>query len=334
MKNVDLLISKLDKKLKSLHQEQSIVAKTGKTGILEQPLLSEYLQLATTDGTIPGVDLIALDALSNRFNLYEDERERQQILAARADELNDSNDTDILASIQTIQDIYPSIYLLAKEQLVLTRGRATKQPDTIPVVLDKTPVTQAPPEPITSKEPQTKSGLVIAFCIISAVLGGVIVNSFNKSPTPTPSTAANNLQPTSTGTQSSSAGNNNSAPTSTATAPQTRPSPAQAIRDHYQALNARNYDLTWDNLTFRFKSESGNSSTLARKEYEDWWNSVRSIDLQRAETASISSDGSRAVVNYRHGYTMNSGRFIQDRHTHIFLVWDVEKSKWLIDKRS
>lgn len=110
MANVDLLISKLDKRLKSLAQEQSIVARTSKTGILEPPLLSEYLRLATTDGTIPGVDLIALDALSNHFNLYEDDRERQQILAARADELNDSNDSDILASIQTIHNIYPSIY--------------------------------------------------------------------------------------------------------------------------------------------------------------------------------------------------------------------------------
>ena len=167
------------------------------------------------------------------------------------------------------------------------------------------------------------------FCIVSAILGGVIVNSFNKSPNP-----ANTPQPTSTGVQASSIGNNNSAPNRTVTAPQTRLSPAQAIRDHYQALNARNYDLAWDNLTSHFKSESVNSSTLARKEYEDWWNSVRSIDLQRVETSSISSDGNSAVVNYRHGYTMNSGRFIQDRHTHIFLVWDVEKSKWLIDKRS
>jgi hypothetical protein len=329
MKNVDLLISKLDKKLKSLHQEQSIVTKTGKTGTLEQPLLSEYLQLATTDGTIPGVDLIALDALSNHFNLYEDDRERQQILAVRADELNDSNDSDILTSIQTIQDIYPSIYLLAKEQLILTKERAPKES-----ARNEPPVLQVQPETITPKEPQTKSGLVIAFCIISAILGGVIVNSFNKSPNSALPTAANSSQPISTGIQSSSVGNNNSAPTSTVATPQTRPSPAQAIRDHYQALNARNYDLTWDNLTSRFKSESGNASTLARKEYEDWWNSVSSIDLQRAETASISSDGSRATVSYRHGFTMNTGRFVQDKHTHIFLVWDEGKGKWLIDKRS
>jgi hypothetical protein len=334
MANVDLLISKLDQRLKSLHQEQSTVAKASETAILEPPLLSEYLRLATTDGTIPGVDLIALDALSNHFNLYEDERERQQILAARADELNDSNDSDILASIQTIHNIYPSIYLLAQDQLILTRGRATKGTEVSLVDRNESPVLTASPEPITPKQPQAKSGLVIGFCVISAILGGVIVNSFNKSPNSILPTAVNSSQPISTGLQSSSVGNNNSAPISAATQSQTRPSPAQAIRDHYQALNARNYDLTWDNLTSRFKSESGNASTLARKEYEDWWNSVRSIDLQRAETASIISDGNRAIVSYRHGYTMNTGRFVQDKHTHIFLVWDEGKGKWLIDKRS
>jgi hypothetical protein len=235
-----------------------------------------------------------------------------------------------LASIQTIHNIYPSIYLLAQEQLILTRGRATKEAE----VRNELPVIEAPPEPITPKQPQTKSGLVIGVCIISAIFGGAIVNSFSKSPNPASPTAANNPQPISSGVQASSTGNNNLVPTSTAATPQTRPSPAQAIRDHYQALNARNYDLTWDNLTSRFKSESGNSYTLARKEYEDWWNSVRSIDLQRAETASVSSDGSRAIVSYRHGFTMNTGRFVQDKHTHIFLVWDEEKGKWLIDKRS
>ena len=330
MSSIDSLVPELDRKLRSLYQEQSLVTKTGKTDVSEQPLLSEYIRLTKTGGIIPGVEFIVLDALSKRFSLYEDNRECQQILAAMADELNDSAAGDILASIQIIQNNYPSVYQLAKGQLILTGERTDQKTGLLPLVeVKNVPVIPPPLQTLTSKEPQTKSGLIVGFCIVSAILGGVIVNSFNKSPNP-----ANTPQPNSTDVQASSIGNNNSAPNSIVTTPQTRLSPAQAIRDHYQALNARNYDLAWDNLTSHFKSESGNSSTLARKEYEDWWNSVRSIDLQRAETSSISSDGNSAVVNYRHGYTMNSGRFIQDRHTHIFLVWDVEKSKWLIDKRS
>lgn len=326
MASIDLLIPELDRKLRSLHQEQSLVIKTGKTGILEQPLLPEYLRLTKTVGIVPGIELIALDALSKYFNLYEDERDRQQILAAMADELDDAAASDILASIQIIQNDYPSIYQLAREQLILTKGRA--EPKTavlLPVnVQDSLPI--APPsQKVTSKQPKSKLGCVVGFCLVSAIFGGTIVSSFNKSKGP---------QPNSTGSQTSSAGNKNPISSRNKAKKQTRPSPAQAIRNHYQALNARNYNVTWSNLSSRFKTESVSSSTLARKQYEEWWNSVRSVDLQRVETSSISSDGSRAVVNYRHGYTMNDGRFVQDKHTKLFLVWDKTKSKWLIDRRS
>lgn len=345
MASIDLLIPELDRKLRFLHQEQSLVTKTGKTGILEQPLLPEYLQLTTTDGIIPGVEFIVLDAFSKKNNLYEDERECQQILAAMADELNDSADSDILASIQMIQNLYPSIYQLGQAQLTLTRDRALEKISESKPLIDRSLTSEIDPPQSTpteivdlasqpsvnSREPQTKAGLVIGFCIASAIVGGVIATSFNKPQMATTPISINSSSPAIT-----SDNNNPSNPVvaSNTTIQNNRPSPSQAIRDHYQALNARNYDLTWDNLTSRFKSESGNASTLARKEYEDWWNSVRSIDLQRAETASISSDGSRAIVSYRHGYTMNTGRFVQDKHTHIFLVWDQGKGKWLIDRRS
>ena len=77
MTSTDLLVFELDRKLRSLYQEQSLVTKTGKTDILEQPLLPEYIRLTTTGGIIPGVEFIVLDALSKRFNLYEDNRECQ-----------------------------------------------------------------------------------------------------------------------------------------------------------------------------------------------------------------------------------------------------------------
>lgn len=324
MASIDLLIPELDRKLRSLHQEQSLVIKTGKTGILEQPLLPEYLRLTKTNGIVPGIELIALDALARYFNLYEDERDRQQILAAMADELDDAAASDILASIQIIQDDYPSIYQLAREQLILTKGRAEPKTVLPPVNAKDLPTTELL-QAETSKRPKPKSRLNLGFWIVSAIVGGAIVNNFNKSPI-----GVSSPQPSSTVSKT----NKNPISARNKAKKQTRLSPAQAIRDHYQALNARNYNITWDNLSDRFKSESGNSSTSARKEYEEWWNSVRSIDVQRVETSSISSDGSRAVVNYRHGYTMNTGRFVQDKHTKLFLVWDGAKSKWLIDGRS
>jgi ARC6-like, IMS domain len=202
MANIDSLIPKLDQKLKSLYQEKTLIAKTGKTGLLEQPLLPEYLRLTTTDGISPGIQLIVVDTLSKNFNLYEDDRERQQLLAAIADELSDATDSDILASIQIIQNVYPSIYALGQEQLSLTRERAINTitgffpslkptaatTNALPVVPQPTaiPTTQlnSLPSGTIVATSQSKSGLMMGVGIISAVIvGAAISNSFNKTPT-------------------------------------------------------------------------------------------------------------------------------------------------------
>jgi hypothetical protein len=163
MANIELLISKLDRRLKSLHQEQSLVTKAHKIGDLEQGLLSEYIRF-TTGGIIPGVEFIVLDSLSKHFNLYEDDRERQQILSTMADELNDATSSDLLASTKIIQNAYPSIYLLTQERLNLT----TIHPVSWIVGI--------------LKEPEARSKLVIGIIIIcAAIFGAIISNTFNKS---------------------------------------------------------------------------------------------------------------------------------------------------------
>jgi hypothetical protein len=236
MANVDLLISKLDQKLRSLHQEQTLITKTGRTGLLTQPLLPEYIRLTTMDGILPGIQLIVIDALSNDFNLYEDNRERQQILAEQADELDDSKASDILASIQIIQDIYPSVYSLAQDRLVLTRDRAISQiTGVLPTPVDRTPATLSqstlPPttqltqQPVIITSPQSKSGLVMGLGITCAVLfGAVVSNSFNKSPNLSTPVTSNNTQTTAPSTQANSQTN-----TSLAQAPTPLPTPTSSI---------------------------------------------------------------------------------------------------------
>ncbi len=221
MANIDLLIPKLDQKLRSLHQEQTLITKTGRTGLLVQPLLPEFIRLTTTDGIIPGIELMIVDALSHHFNLYEDDRERQQILAAQADELNDSRDSDILASIQIIQDIYPSIYSLAQDRLILTRDRAiSKITGVMPAPVDRVvttasqlippPITQLTPPSAIVTPPQSKSGLIMGLGITCAVLfGAVVATSVNKSPNPTPA-ANSNTQTTAPNTQANSPTNTSS----------------------------------------------------------------------------------------------------------------------------
>ena len=237
MANVDLLITKLDQKLRALDQEQSLVTKTGKTGLLQQPLLPEYIRLTTTDGILPGIELMVVDALSKNFNLYEDNREPQQISSAKADELDDSKPSDILASIQIIQDIYPSIYSLAQEQLVLTRDRAiSKITGVIPAPVDQIlatpsqqttlPITQVAPPQVTTIPSQSKSGsgLVMGLGIACAVLfGAVVSNSLNKSPNNAP--AVSSTQATAASPQANSQTNTPSA----AQAPILPATPASSI---------------------------------------------------------------------------------------------------------
>jgi hypothetical protein len=241
MANVDLLITKLDQKLRALHQEQSLVTKTGKTGLLQQPLLPEYIRLTTTDGILPGIQLMVVDALSKNFNLYEDNREPQQILAAKADELDDSKDSDILASIQIIQDIYPSIYSLAQDQLILTRDRAISKITGVvltpvstpapPPQATSLPITQVAPPPVTVTPPQAKSGsgLVMGLGIACAVLFGAVVSStLNKSPNSSPLVANNTQAPTSTSAPITQANSQTSTP-SPAQTPIPLPAPASSI---------------------------------------------------------------------------------------------------------
>ncbi len=237
MANIDSLIPKLDQKLRSLHQEQALVTKTGRTSLLVQPLLPEFIRLTTTEGIIPGIELMVVDALSHNFNLYEDDRDRQQILAAQADELNDSKASDILASIQIIQDIYPSIYSLTQDRLILTRDRAiSKITGVTPTPVDRVatttsqlippPVTQLTPPSVIVTSPQSKSMLVMGLSITCAVLfGAVVSNSFNKSPNPSTPAASNNTQAPASSTPADSQANT-SAPEE---APSPLPTPTSSI---------------------------------------------------------------------------------------------------------
>jgi hypothetical protein len=201
MANVDLLIAKTDSKLRSIQQEQSLAGKTGKTAIAQEPLLSEYLKLTSTEGIIPAIQYIALDGLARYFNLYEDDRERSQILTAMADELNRSTDSEILASIQIIQYTYPAIYGVSQEQINLTQQRAIRKitgitiPEPITQKIDTTLVTQSNSpllQPIAN-EFQAKLMIGMGMVIGAVIFGAVLAISFNKPPTSAP--IANNSSP-------------------------------------------------------------------------------------------------------------------------------------------
>lgn len=177
MANIDLLISKLDHRLRSLHQEQLLVAKVDEASSLEQRYISDYIQITKTGGIIPGVEFMILDSLSRYFNLYEDDLEHQQILVTMAGELKDASRRDLLASTKIIQNNYPSIYLLTQESLT------QNEPSALNVIA----------RVFAELDIRSKLVLGVAVLISATILGAKISSTFNRLPDPNSFTPATNL---------------------------------------------------------------------------------------------------------------------------------------------
>jgi hypothetical protein len=177
MANIDLLISKLDHRLRSLHQEQLLVEKVNGADSLEQRYISDYIQITKTGSINPGIEFTILDALSKYFNLYEDDLERQQILAAMAGELKSAARHNILASTKIIQNNYPSIYLLTQESLTQIKASSPNIVVKLFLALD------------------TRSKLIVGVAVLisASILGGKISSIFNRSPDNNPSTSTTSL---------------------------------------------------------------------------------------------------------------------------------------------
>jgi hypothetical protein len=108
-----------------------------------------------------------------------------------------------------------------------------------------------------------------------------------------------------------------------------RVSPRKAVIQHYQTLNQRNYNETWNKLSPNFKQQklSNRFST-----YKDWWNQVRRIEIGEVEI--INQFEETAVVNAQLTYLMRDGEQYKDKKSQIILIWDAQKNAWLIDEKT
>jgi hypothetical protein len=304
MANIELLISKLDRRLKSLHQEQSLVNRANKIGSLEQGLLSEYIRLTIAGGIIPGIEFIILDSLSKHFNLYEDNRERQQILVAMVDEIKDSATADISASIQVIRNAYPSIYLLTQQKLILIR---VCQVSTIVRVL---------------KEPETRSRLVIgsiAFC--AAIFGAILSTNLNRPLSYSSSNANENPQTLAPLVQATNQ-NNTPLPTQTSnptqtTTPQRVPieeSSPVVTEDKQSRLSLSAYQSQCTFLSNHNESENiiddkcNIAQTTDQKNYTIYWSNsgtLSNIEIITDSQAIIDGEQAKIVDKNSSGITIS-----------------------------
>jgi hypothetical protein len=292
MADIDLLISKLDHRLRSLHQEQSLVAKAGS---LEQGYTSDYIQITKTGGITPGIEFMILDSLSKHFNLYEDDLERQQILAAMTGELKNASNRDLLASTKIIQNAYPSIYLLTQESLTQIKASSRNVIARVFAALD------------------TRSKLVVcvAALISAAILGAKISSTFNRSPDPNPSTPTTTLA---TPEQTVS-------PTQAVVAQQT-PSPEQTpvlntepviTEDRQSGLSALSYQSHCTLLSEQNQSENiiddncNIAQTVDRKNYTLTWTNgeVSHVEIITDRQAVINGEQATIVQKNSNGITIS-----------------------------
>ena len=121
-----------------------------------------------------------------------------------------------------------------------------------------------------------------------------------------------------------SPGNNPSSVASSTNSDRIAPDRAMAI--HYQAINNGNLDEAWSDLTTQFK---GSNLVQGKREFDAWWNIVRSINI--GSITVVSNSGDRAVVKVNLVYTLKQGRVFRDSKDKLKLVWDESSKKWSID---
>lgn len=108
----------------------------------------------------------------------------------------------------------------------------------------------------------------------------------------------------------------------------TKQDPRYFIRNHYLSLNNRNYSQTRNQLSNRFKNKY--SGTYA--EYQQWWDSVKKIRIGDVKT--VNNNGNNATLDVELWYYMNTGRIIQDSRSRIYLIWNKNDNRWLINDKS
>ena len=299
MANIDLLISKLDHRLRSLRQEQ-LVTKVDEAGNLEQKYISDYIQITKTGKINPGIEFMILDSLSKYFNLYEDDSERQQILAAMAGELKNAARHNLLASTKIIQTNYPSIYPLIQESLV--KAQASSLPITVKLFLAL----------------DTRSKLIVSVAVLIAanILFSKVSSIFQRSPDPNPSNSTTSLAiPAQTAAPTQAGADRQTpSPEQVVTTPQAVTTQDKIVSaDRQSGLETLSYRshctlLSEQNTSENIIDDNCNiSQTIDRKNYTLSWTNgaIYNIEIITNRQAVIDGEQATIVQNDSNGITIS-----------------------------
>lgn len=112
-----------------------------------------------------------------------------------------------------------------------------------------------------------------------------------------------------------------------ASASSERMTPDVAIVNHYKAIDNKDLENSWSNLSPSFK---GSNLTKGFNAYIAWWNSVDKVYI--GDVKVMRSSDTSSVVKADLSYKLRSGRIMDDKKKYIYLVW--ADGKWLIDAKS
>jgi serine/threonine protein kinase, bacterial len=177
---------------------------------------------------------------------------------------------------------------------------ATASPETSATA---TPEPQSP-APETSKSPKPSKTVV-------ASPPSTPKPSASNSPTPSPS-----ITPTSP------------SPSNSPSPIVNTPDPANTVSDYYGDLNSRNYNSAWNKLPTELRDDA-KVHPAGYKSFEDWWNSVDSIEIRNIRV--VSRDNEKAEAIARTVYRMKDGR-TAPYALRYFLEWDANQRGWAIVK--
>jgi len=121
----------------------------------------------------------------------------------------------------------------------------------------------------------------------------------------------------------------------TPTSPVLTVSPEQTIRDYYSAIEEQRLGDAWQMLTEHFIETFIGCSTAGGyvncKSYNDWWSSVKSIQIKELIVTELTNTTATAYV--RIVYTQFDGTVIQDTKPHIGLIFRANTNSWLFDQK-
>jgi len=111
-----------------------------------------------------------------------------------------------------------------------------------------------------------------------------------------------------------------------------RPSPEEAIRDYYAAINQQDYQTAWQMQSPQLQ----NNKKFNARGYTDYlssWQPIKRVELK--EVRLINQSAEAATVDVRLNY-IDQGEQIAPNYPNYwryFLIWDDREKRWLLDDR-